>query len=155
MIRRLGIILWLTGVALLVLGSLRPWASALVGETTGMTSFRPIDEEAGWMFLPLASLLFVLLIVLTRTEGLAYRLVALFGLIVSGYTAFMVNAIIDPFLLGTDEYVLHAGRSITLIGSYLLIAGCGLALVSPSTRPAPRSLLSRFSGRRQAQVSGF
>ena len=152
----MAIVLWLAGIALFVLGTLLPWASALVGETTGMTSFRPIDDaEVGWMLLPLASLLFVLLIVLTRTEGLAYRLVALFGLIVSGYTAFMVNAIIDPFLLGTDEYVLHAGRSITLIGSYLLIAGCGFALLSPSTRPAPQSLLSRFSASRQAQASGF
>ena len=155
MIRRMAITLWLAGIALFVLGSLLPWARALVGETTGMTSFRPIDDaEVGWMLLPLAFFLLALLIVVTRAEGLAYRLIALVGFILSGYTAFMVNAILDPFLLGTDEYVLQSGRSITLLGTYLLIAGCGLALVSPSTRPPERSLLSRFS-RRQEQVSGF
>jgi len=152
----MAIVLWATGIASFALGSLSAWASALAGETTSMTSFRPIDDaEVGWMLLPLAFFLLVLSIVLTRTEGLAYRLVALVGLILSGYTAFMVNAILDPFLLGTEEYVLLSGRSIILIGAYLLIAGCGLALVSPSTRPAARSLLSRFSGRPQEQVSGF
>jgi len=55
---------------------------------------------------------------LTRVDGMTNRLVALAGLCVSGYLAFMVVAILNVEHLGTEEYVIHIGRSVTIIATY-------------------------------------
>ena len=141
---------------LFVLGSVLPWFSAVVGETNTLISPRPIDDvEVGWMLIPAAVVLTVLLLVLTRVDGMAYRLVALAGLCLSGFLAFMVVAILNVEHLGTDEYVIHIGRSITILATYFLVAGCALALVSPTTRFDGLPLRTHIGRFRSQQVSGF